>query len=231
MRKNYISKFIVLTIALVSLNSLATTYSTEERICPIGGQKFTREAIMSYSTNGKRLDLKPLGNPIAAPLPLIVCPNGFVDFQKSYSEEEIISLTKLVNSPSYQSLRSSNTDYFMFAQILEHIEADNDLLGWIYLEASWEAENYGHPRYDQYLNLAIHNLNIALDESDGENDFFYRFLIVELNRLKGDFISAKNKLQELEANIVPVDYEIVLVDFMKELIDSLNAEPQRLPKP
>tara|TARA_B110000008_G_C16776853_1_gene486898 strand:- start:42 stop:749 length:708 start_codon:yes stop_codon:yes gene_type:complete len=235
MKKINLSKFALSIVVLVSFNSLATTYQTEDRICPIGGKKFTVEALMSYSTYGKRLDLKPLGrDPSTIPQPLIVCPNGFVDYKKDYSEAEIISFTKLINSPSYQRLRSGNTDYFMLAQMLESMGAGKLIVGWTYLEASWEAESrYSnhHHKYVPYLNSAIHNFNLAVDESDDEIGFAYRFLIVELNRLKGDFISAKLKLEELESNIVPLDYEIVLVDFMKELIDSLNAEPQRLPKP
>jgi len=55
-------------------------------------------------------------------------------------------------------------------------------------------------------------------------------LLVELNRLKGDFESAKLKLKELEANWTPVGYEKVVVDFEKELIDGQNSKPQILPK-
>ena len=235
MKTNYISKFIVLTIALVSLNSLATTYSTEERICPIGGKKFTVEALMSYSTYGKRLDLKPLGrDPSTIPQPLIVCPNGFVDYKKDYSEAEIISFTKLINSPSYQRLRSGNTDYFMLAQMLESMGAGKLTVGWTYLEASWEAESrYSnhHHKYVPYLNSAIHNFNLAVDQSDDEIGFTYRLLIVELNRLKGDFDRAKLKLAELEANITPIGYEKIVIDFEKELINNQNSDPQELPKP
>jgi len=55
-------------------------------------------------------------------------------------------------------------------------------------------------------------------------------LLVELNRLKGDFDLAKLKLKELEANLTPVGYEKVLVAFEKELIDSQNSQPQMLPR-
>ena len=148
-----------------------------------------------------------------------------------YSEEEIISFTSLINSTSYQNSRSGNTDYFLLAKIREHMGAHKLSIGWTYLEASWEAENKGNrTQYVQYLNLAIDNFNAAVDTGDRKVGFTYRFLLVELNRLKGDFDSAKLKLKELEANLTPVGYEKVLVAFEKELIDSQNSKPKKLPK-
>ena len=43
MKKINLSKFALSIVVLVSFNSLATTFSTENRICPIGGQKYTVE--------------------------------------------------------------------------------------------------------------------------------------------------------------------------------------------
>ena len=233
MKKNHVSQLVASIVVLISLNISAITYQTEERICPIGGERFTVEVLMSYSTYGKRLDLKPLGrDPSAVPQPLIVCPNGFIDYKKKYSEEEIISFTNLINSPSYQRLRSGNTDYFMLAQMLESMGADTLTMGWTYLEASWEAECLTcRQKYVPYLNSAIHNFNLAVDESDDEIGFTYRLLVVELNRLKGDFDTAKLKLAELEANITPIGYEKIVIDFEKELINNQNSDPQELPEP
>ena len=231
MKKSYLLKAFGLIILCFSLNSVATTFTTQERICPIGGERFTEEVIMSYSIFSRRLDLKPEGTYGTAPVPLVVCPNGFVDFKDKYSEAEIISFTSLVNSPSYQKLRSGNTDYFLLARIYEHAGVNKLHIGNTYHKASWEAENKrNRTKYVQYLNLAIDNFNAALDTGDREVGFTYRFLLVELNRLKGDFDLAKLKLKELEANLTPVGYEKVLVAFEKELIDSQNSQPQMLPR-
>ena len=230
-RKLFPSKTFGLIVLCFSLNSIATTFTTQERICPIGGERFTEEVIMSYSIFSRRLDLKPEGTYGTAPVPLVVCPNGFVDFKDKYSEAEIISFTSLVNSPSYQNSRSGNTDYYLFAKILEHAGASKLRIGWTYLEASWEAENKRrHKKYVRYLNLAIDNFNAAVETGDREVGFTYRLLLVELNRLKGDFESAKLKLKELEANWTPVGYEKVVVDFEKKLIDGQNSKPQALPR-
>jgi hypothetical protein len=229
LKKLFPSKAFGLIVLCFSLNSVATTFETQERICPIGGESFTEDVIMSYSIFGKRLDLKPQGTYGTAPVPLVVCPNGFVDFKKNYSEEEIISFTNLINSPSYQNSRSGNTDYYLLAKILEHAGAHKLNIGWTYLEASWEAENKRSHKYVRYLNLAIDNFNAAVETGDTEVGFTYRLLLVELNRLKGDFDSAKLKLKELEASLTPVGYQKVVVAFEKELIDSQNSKPQSLP--
>ena len=137
----------------------------------------------------------------------------------------------LITSDNYQTLRLDNTDYFLLAKISEYMGADKLRIGGLYLKASWEAENKGNrTQYVQYLNLAIDNFNAVVDTGDTEVGFTYRFLLVELNRLKGDFDSAKLKLKELEANLTPVGYEKVLVAFEKELIDSQNSKPKKLPK-
>lgn len=231
MKKIFLSKAFGLIVLCFSLSSVATTLITKERICPLGGERFTVDVLGSYSTFGKRLDLKTLGTYGTDPKHLVVCPNGFVDYKENYSKAELNKLEDLITSDNYQTLRLDNTDYFLLAKISEHMGAHKLSIGWTYLEASWEAENKGNrTQYVQYLNLAIDNFNAAVDTGDTEVGFTYRFLLVELNRLKGDFESAKLKLKELEANFTPVGYEKVVVDYEKELIDSQNSKPKKLPK-
>ena len=167
MKKSYLLKAFGLIILCFSLISAATTIQTNIHICPVGGEKFSATTLSSFTIFGRRLDLKPQGTYGTAPVPLVVCPNGFVDFKKNYSEEEIISFTSLINSTSYQNSRSGNTDYYLFAKILEHAGASKLRIGWTYLEASWEAENKRrHKKYVRYLNLAIDNFNAAVDTGD-----------------------------------------------------------------
>ena len=230
-KKLFLSKAFGLIVLCFSLNSVATTLTTEERICPLGGQRFTVDVLMSFSTFGKRLDLKTDGTYGTDPFRLVVCPNGFVDYKENYSQAELNKLEDLITSDNYQTLRLDNTDYFLLAKIREHMGAHKLSIGWTYLEASWEAENKGNrTQYVQYLNLAIDNFNAAVDTGDTEVGFTYRFLLVELNRLKGDFDSAKLKLKELEANLSIDEYGKVLVALEKELIDSQNSKPKKLPK-
>ena len=229
MKKSILTATLFLILMVASLGSHATTFSTEIRTCPIGGETFTTEVIMSYSIFGRRLDLKPRGTYASDPRPLIVCPNGFVDFADSYTEEELTKFTELINSKEYQRLRSGNTNYYLFAKILEHINEDKQTTAWLYLNASWEAENKNNSsQYVRYLNLAINDLSEA--KSEGWVDFMPRFLLAELNRLKGDFESALFHLEDLEANWSAKDYELVLIEFEKELIKNNNSKPMMQPK-
>ena len=231
MKKIFLSKAFGLIVLCFSLSSVATTLITKERICPLGGERFTVDVLGSYSTFGQRLDLKTLGTYGTNPFRLEVCPNGFVDYKENYSKAELNKLEDLITSDNYQTLRLDNTDYFLLAKISEYMGADKLRIGGLYLKASWEAENKGNrTQYVQYLNLAIDNFNAAVDTGDTEVGFSYRFLLVELNRLKGDFDSAKLKLKELEANLSIDEYGKVLVALEKELIDSQNSKPKKLPK-
>ena len=231
MKKIFLSKAFGLIVLCFSLSSVATTLITKERICPLGGERFTVDVLGSYSTFGQRLDLKTLGTYGTNPFRLEVCPNGFVDYKENYSKAELNKLEDLITSDKYQTLRLDNTDYFLLAKISEYMGADKLRIGGLYLKASWEAENKGNrTQYVQYLNLAIDNFNAAVDTGDTEVGFTYRFLLVELNRLKGDFDSAKLKLKELEANLNIDEYGKVLVALEKELIDSQNSKPKKLPK-
>ena len=61
MNKIFLSKTFGLIVLCFSLSSVATTLITKERICPLGGERFTVDVLGSYSTFGQRLDLKTLG--------------------------------------------------------------------------------------------------------------------------------------------------------------------------
>ena len=104
MRKLFPSKAFGLIVLCFSLNSVATTFTTQERICPIGGERFTEDVIMSYTIFNRHLDLKPDGTWGTAPTPLIVCPNGFVDYKENYSKAELNKLEDLITSDNYQTL-------------------------------------------------------------------------------------------------------------------------------
>ena len=229
MKKNIHMSFLLFLLSIVSVESNATTFLTETRTCPVGGAIYTTEVMMSYSIYDRRLDLKPRGSYGTDPRLLIVCPNGFVDYKDSYSEEELIKLAELVNSKAYQRSRSGNNEYYLLAKILEHMGSGKLTTAWHYLNASWMAENnHNRSQYVRYLNLSIKDMIEA--KSDIEIGFTPRFLIAELNRLKGDFESALFHLEDLEANWSAKDYELVLIEFEKELIKNNNSKPMMQPK-
>ena len=229
MKKNIHMTFLVFVLLIVSVGSNATTFSTETRTCPVGGEIYTTEVLMSYSIFERRLDLKPQGSYGSDPALLIICPNGFVDYKDSYSEEELIKLTELVNSKEYQRFRSGNNEYYLLAKILEHMGSGKLTTAWHYLNASWLAENnHNRLQYVRYLNLAIKDMIEA--KSELEIGFAPRFLIAELNRLKGDFEEALFHLEDLEINWPAEDYELVLIEFERGLINAKNSKPMMQPE-
>ena len=229
MKKNIHMTFLLFVLLIVSVGSNATTFSTETRTCPVGGEIYTTEVLMSYSIFGRRLDLKPEGTYGSDPALLIVCPNGFVDYKDSYSEEELIKLTELVNSKEYQRSRSGNNEYYLLAKILEHMGSGKLTTAWHYLNASWLAENnHNRSQYVRYLNLSIKDMIEA--KSEIEIGFASRFLIAELNRLKGDFEQALFHLEDLETNWPAKDYELVLIEFERGLINAKNSKPMMQPE-
>jgi len=229
MKKNIHLTLSLFLVLIVSVRSNATTYSLETIACPVGGEIFTTEVMMSYSIFGRRLDLKPRGSHGVGPRPLVVCPNGFVDYKNSYSKEELIKLTKLVNSKEYQKSRSGNNDYYLLAKILEHMGSSRLTTSWHYLNASWLAENENNrSQYVRYLNLTINYLIEAKNEA--EVGFTPRFLLAELNRLKGDFEEAMSHLEDLETNWQAEGYELVLIKFEKSLINDRNSKPMSQPE-
>ena len=229
MKKNIHMTFLLFVLLIVSVGSNATTFSTETRTCPVGGEIYTTEVLMSYSIFERRLDLKPSGTYGSNPALLIICPNGFVDYKDSYSEEELIKLTELVNSKEYQRSRSGNNEYYLLAKILEHMGSGKLTTAWHYLNASWLAENnHNRSQYVRYLNLSIKDMIEA--KSEIEIGFAPRFLIAELNRLKGDFEEALFHLEDLKINWPAENYELVLIEFERSLINAKNSKPMMQPK-
>ena len=229
MKKNIHISFLLFVLSIVSVGSNATTFSTETRTCPVGSEIYTTEVLMSYSIFDRRLDLKPQGTYGSDPALLITCPNGFVDYKDSYSEEELIKLTELVNSKAYQRSRSGNNEYYLLAKILEHMGSGKLTTAWHYLNASWMAENnHNRSQYVRYLNLSIKDMIEA--KSEIEIGFTPRFLIAELNRLKGDFEEALFYLDDLEANWQAEGYELVLIEFERGLIELRNSKPMSQPE-
>ena len=100
---------------------------------------------------------------------------------------------------------------------------------WHYLNASWLAENnHNRSQYVRYLNLSIKDMIEA--KSEIEIGFAPRFLIAELNRLKGDFEEALFHLEDLEINWPAEDYELVLIEFERGLINAKNSKPMMQPE-
>jgi hypothetical protein len=208
----------------------ALTMGEREYECPLGGQKFTAISVNSYTQFGKRLDLKPFGTFIA-PIPLPICPeNGFIIYKQDFSEEEVEIIKPFILSSEYQTLRRNNTGHYLLAKVFEYQKEDIEEIAYSYLQASWETERE-RTRYVKYLGLAIEAYQRVLEKKSitQETEFTARFLLVELNRLRGNFDLAKSKLSDLLKHVEISGFKKKIIELERKLIKDENSVPQDIP--
>ena len=90
----------VLSLA-VCTHANALTMRPVEHTCPIGGEKFTSDMLMSGVSVDVKTDLEPLGA-IMAPTPIPICPsNQFVMFKDDFTQQELDKYEKIIQSEAY----------------------------------------------------------------------------------------------------------------------------------
>lgn len=157
--------------------------------CPIDGKQFEASMVGSYFQWGVRLDSKPIGS-LIVPYPYPVCPgNGFVMYQDTFSETELVAIKSIVLTDEYRRLRRENTDYYMIAYVKERTDGHDYDLGNMYLRASWEAERDRPYLVDRYRALAIERFDaFAKREPNRSKEWWIAsILAAELDRLLGHF--------------------------------------------
>ena len=211
--------------ALGSISAAATTLQEQEFTCPIGGQTFKATIVASSTFFGQRLDLKPI-----APMPsslLPVCPaNGFVMYKTNFSGEELSKLTPMVLSDEFQLKRAENTSDFMVAYMRERMGADDEEVGLLYLQASWEAETERPLLVSRYRSLALEKLQLALGR---DRRWRIVLLAAELERLLGQLDAVEARLAAVPRGALNEGQSMALEQIRKHAQDR-NAEPQ-LPPP
>jgi hypothetical protein len=222
----------LLTIFLffASTASSALLYEEKSFKCSIGGGEFSKNIPISSHQVGIRTDDKPFGM-LEAPWPLPVCPeNGFVMYKDKFTNEEIENIKPYIFSSEYQEYRSSKeTDHFLLAKMFEYQKKSIHRIADTYLEASWEAE--GGPNYKRYLKLALGAFKLSLKQSDLHIKIKWnsQYMIVELNRLLGNFDEAEKELFKLKALNKTDRYRQHRQQFEQELIQEKNSNAWLLP--
>lgn len=212
----------------------------KEKVCPVGGEKFKAIFLGTYSTYGRHLDWEPVSY-MRFPVPLPVCPtNGFVVTKEEYSKEELEKFKKVVESKSYKDLYAQkHATYFLFAKIKELNEEKFDDYWWLYLNATWEADNCkDKARYKEYALEVISAGNKRLAELKDSDDAYWVLKIVtaDMYRRIGDFKSAQESidkfgtpsLKEKEAN----EYFVLAKTLLQKAVKEKNTDrvPIRDPK-
>lgn len=142
-----------LALLLAPLFSTASTVMDVEVTCPIGDERFMTEVAMSGTQFGQNLDRRPFGA-IIAPWPLAKCPdNGFVVYKDGFTASELDKLVPYVESAVYQALREGESDYYLVARLMRHLDSPANAIAEALLKATWEAE--GDDRYSRYAVEAL----------------------------------------------------------------------------
>ena len=173
-----------------------------EMECPVGGEKFKAFQLGTHSTYGRHLDWEPVSY-MRFPIPLPVCPtNGFVITKEKYSKEELDSLKKVVESKAYKDFYSQkHATFFLYAKMIElqKEKADDVDFWWLYLNATWEADNCKNKeRYKEYaldtISAGTKRLN-QLKESEPEY-WVLKIVTANMHRRIGDFTTAQNLIDK-----------------------------------
>ncbi len=194
-------------------------------VCPLGGEKFKALAMGTHGTYGAQFDLKPIGS-ANYPRPLPVCPtNGFVMYQKDYSADELAAVEAIVSEPEYQEIYNRNTGYFLLAHIWERLGKTDYDPWWLYLQASWEADDCDAALHQEYM---IKTRDLALDRLENkklEEDerLTMEILIANIDRRLGNFDAAKERL-ELAFDFRDPDLTEIAEEYRLELLQFIDEE-------
>lgn len=145
----------------------ATTFARQDFVCPAGGEKFTANVIVSFTSWGQRPDGRPYGTlPI---YPITECPgNGLLLVQDNFSPEDVAKLGPLVASSEYQAMRTAETPHYRAWWLLAHLQRDPYTLASFLLQASWEtdADLARKARYQAAFVAAATGLKPAPDKTE-----------------------------------------------------------------
>ena len=169
--------------------------------CPIGGETFSSLRLGTHSTYGRHLDWEPISY-MRFPVPIPVCPsNGFVVGEPEYSSEQLNNLEQVVSSKEYQNLyKQKHASYFLYAKTLDLANEKSPDQWWLYLNATWEANNCGdNARYKQYVSLVITEAvsKLASLSPDSEDYWVISIVIPNMYRRIGAFEKAEQYLHEI----------------------------------
>jgi hypothetical protein len=222
MRGHLIILAIVLA-ACVALPGSATTMAKITRTCPIGGEKYDSFEIMSTSSFGKRLDLRPIGP--AAYLPTVECPNGFVVYkdEKDFTADEIAKLTPVVASAEYRRIRTVHMIAYRIACLRRALGAPERDLAWTLMRAAFQAEDAKNETLRQgYLTEARRAYEDLRTANAEHSDEWWTagLLLAEIARQQGRFKDSVAAVDALPTQELPSD------SFLPEIMRQIRAKAE-----
>lgn len=223
---------LIVALSAMSFGSNAMTLAEVDVVCPLDGEHFKTVEAISGTQFGLFLDLKPFGA-IAAPWPIAKCPsNGFVIFQRKFSEAEISLLKPYVLSAEYQSLAAMNTNYYLAAQLQRKLNAPIGAIANTLLRATWEARP--GEQYEQYAAEALDTYKLLLDQPSVDPKRWATDQLVagELERRLGKFEQATSRFTMLSTREELTAPNLrSIVDQQMALLATKDSRPTRIQPP
>lgn len=221
---------IALWCVLLPSMSFAMTMKEEQVVCPIGGESFTVSLPASGTAFNNGLDFMPLGA-IVSPWPLAKCPsNGFVMFQEVFTPEELKRLTSYVNTPEYQALQKTHTNYYLVAKLAQ-AKGDSEVeVSDLMLQATWEAKT--PEQYKDYASQAHAAFTKIGQSQDPQSDAWVttQYILGELDRRMSNFKEAQQHMDTIKNRKLNEPWQPAAVKLQLELISKADAQPHSMPE-
>ena len=207
-----------------------------DKTCAIGGEKYKALQLGTHSTYGRHLDWEPVSY-MRFPVPLPVCPsNGFVDVKKSYAKDEMAKFKSVVESSEYKSIYSEkHATFYLYAKLLELSETPRKDMWWLYLNATWEADNCkNEKRYKEYALKVIETGNERVTKVK-ESEFEYwllKLIVANMHRRIGDFEKARTLVDKIGPTKLEKksdkEFFALAVRVLNKAIDEKNTKRVRI---
>ncbi len=199
----------------------------KEKTCPIGGGSYQALILGTHSTFGQYLDFTKVSY-LPFPIPVPVCPdNGFVDFQKEYTPEELKDLKATLESEEYKALIGKHTSWYLLARLIEMSEFDGFDQWWLDNRAAAEASTCQLDTYNSYAEIALKSSDAALNQTSPDEKDFWAIKLNSINLLRrlGRFEEATDRLIQLQET--PENYSSY-VSTLRAAIEKKNSDRVRL---
>ncbi|MBO9709612.1 MAG: hypothetical protein J7521_15515 [Caulobacter sp.] len=213
--------------------------------CPVGGEKFTFTATMSYSTWGTRPDGKPYGS-WEFPAPIPECPGNRLVMFTEFSKAQVKALEPILVSSEYKAL-ADDTSYYRALWLARALKMPDIPEDSILLQASWQAD--GDPvrkaRYQREFVAAADVaparpadpdwMGLQVRAANAERELgLFDAAAVRLGRLKGYLATPFPEPKVLNPEGKPIDLEaerrglLSFIDAESVAVTRKDADPEPL---
>ena len=216
---------------LASTHAIATTYATEEFECPIGGEKFKAQVVVSNITFGQRPDGRRYG-PLPI-YPIVECPgNGFLLFAEDFTQEELAILSDVIETPKYIAMRSTDTPHYRAWWLLSQIRSEPVPQLNLLIQATWESDKNWKRKIRYQAEFVNITLKLERSEQNSDDWFWLNLRAINAMRELGYYQEALNRLELVVADKnLPTDPEAAangkfFGSELRSLIEEENPAPE-----